>query len=471
MRRVYPRKADYGLLVTLDTPMSHHDPSKADKSNVSLFNRQGQFVAVSSDRAVATRGQMALIAAQHSVPEEIAGIAEELSFPEFAATVLLRLFIGSYNSDTGTGLFAGMERYEYLTTRTAIAAIPAHSLRDWWDRLCSALKVPMSDSRYDLALLDLFSLPIGTQQQILSILVKQNRSAAMVARRWHELIKLTSEQYAEKRGLAPREDLSQIMAFERQAEMAPGIIHAEVPNVSANSVRHNLVRIPGFYHLMWQLGIEAAQPGQSALPATVESVFWNGGELTDSAPTTAHEMAHAIRAAYPLLDLVSGCAPGFFLGGGQLSVATWLVCAENREAFRDTPAYDSPLAQVSAFEMIDAETGTRHASPQGVGQMITQFETLMKGTQLYVSLHMAPQTMALTHGALIAAVCFALSDMYEMGGQGARGFGRYRAEWTTDPAGYDALRQEYEDYLTMNRDNLISGLMDGTMGTGRKVFS
>ena len=465
--RVEPRRARYAMLLTFQQPVSHHDPATADSSNQSLFNRQGQLVQMPTGEHQCSLPQMAFIAAGHRVPDELWDVFDDMPFGEFVAVVLIRLFVEIYGGSEGSGLFAGMERYRYLETRMRTAAIPSQTLRAFWGRLCKLLKVGVHAARYDTTLLELLVLPAGTQAQVLRVLIEQSHSVIPIARVWSEYIKRSSAEYAKATGKEQLAPPNEIVSFGEQKQSPSGARVIEVPSVSANSVRHSLVREPGFMHMAERLGLLADTPGQGPLPPMVEALFVNGGNLEGSAPSNAFALAHEVRARYPLLDLLGGCAGTFFLRDSRLQVGAWLVCSENWDALPEGLA----LAEVSAFDQLDDVTLTRRATDAGLGQMITGFEALKQGAQVYVELDLLPQTHTITHGALLASTRYAMEQLPTLGGQGARGYGRYDALWMRTLDGAEEHEAEYEAYLVANRDELVDGLLDGTLGTGKTLLS
>lgn len=470
---VTPSAPVYEVLLTADTAISHHDPAVQDESNRLLFNRQKQLLAGGSAGPMPTQAQIDAICSLEAVPATCVDLLRDLSLPEFVATALTRLFLDLYNSQDGTGVFEGMERYARLEARLRQAAIAAPTLRRWWDRLVDSLQVGVHGAEHDAELLTLLSVPAGLQQLVLRALTEDYRSIVALARLWHSEAKLRSAEYARAMG-RPQVTESVILSWEALPTAQDGGAHvAEVPAVSANSLRHQLVREPLWLHLQQHLGIEANWPGKGPLPAGVEALFENGGNIEAGAkqPSNTHGLAWRIREAYPPLDLLGGVTDSFDLGEGRLKVAGWLVCRENREALRGSPAYDYPAASISVFDMLDDVTHTRQASRAGLGQMIFSFETLCPGTQILCRLTLSPHTPRLSHGALQAALKWYL-DRQIIGGQSARGYGWCRAEALRIPPDCDGQEaSEYEAYLAEHRDELLQGLVDGTLCSGARVVT
>ncbi len=468
-----PTAVRYELLLTADTALSHHDPAVQDDSNRVLFNRQKQLRAGGNAPRLPDQSRVDALTAAHPVPAEMVDLFTDVSFAEFVGSALARLFLDLYNSMDGSGLFSGMERYERLETRLRTAAVCAPTLRNWWNRLCQTLQVSIHPGDDDSLLLSLLSAPMGLQQLVLRSLAEEYRSVVALARLWHASAKLQSEAYAAKAGqLQAGPPVTLSYSADAIARGPAGAQVLEVPAVSGNSLRHQVVREPAWLHLCQQLGLREAAPGQGPVPPGVEAIFYNGGNIAAGAkqPSNVFSLAQRARSLYPSLDLLGGVTDSFDLGESRLKVAGWLVCAENRAALQGSPAADLPAVCVSAYDLLDDVTLTRQAGQTGLGQMIFSFETLCPGTAVLCRLSLSPFTPVLTRGALVAAVETYLMQDATIGGQASRGFGHCHGEWLERPGGGDC-RLAYEDYLATRRDTLRSGLMDGTLGTGATVLS
>lgn len=475
---VRPQAASYELLLTATTPVSHHDPAVQEDSNRTLFNRQKHLLVGPQDQSLPDQATVDRLSAHHPVPVDAADLLADLAFPEFLATALARVFLDVYNGRNGgdgDGLFAGMERYTRLETRLRMAAIGAPTLRTWWDRLCATLQVGIHPGDVDALLLELLTVPRGLQQAVLRVLTDDYRSIVALARLWHTSAKMQHEDYALKAGqaVAPSEQVT--LAFSVEA-VVPGSQAArvlEVPAVSGNSLRHQVVREPSWLHLCGMLDLQEGTPGQGPLLPGAEAIFYNGGNIRAGAkqPENTYGLATRIRAAFPSLDLLGGVTDSFDLGESRLQVGAWLVCRENAGALDGSEAASLPAASVSAFDLLDDVTLTRQAGTVGVGQMIYSFETLCAGAQVLLRLSLSPGTPPLTRGALVAAVETYLGTIPTVGGQAARGFGHVKGAWLRWEPGARLLRDTYEAYVEAHRDELRAGLIDGTLCSGRPVVS
>lgn len=470
---VVPTCLRYELLLTASTPISHHDPAVQDDSNCMLFNRQKQLLAGPFDVTMPSREQVEAILAAHQVPSDIADLFDDVSLPEFVATALTRIFLDLYNSNDGEGLFSGMERYARLEARLRQSAVRSQTLRGLWNRLCDAMQVSVHGGEHDEALWRVFALPAGFGSLVLRTLTTDYRSIVALARLWHTTEKRRNPDYAAKSGQPVAGPLVMVnWPEDRLAPHSDAAQVVEVPCVTGNSLRHQIVREPAWLHLCQHLGIAEATPGQGQIPSGCEAIFYNGGNIEAGAkqPSNVFSLAWRARENYPSLDLVGGVTDSFDLGESRLKVAGWLVCRENREALRGSPAYDLPAASISVFDMLDEVTLTRQASPHGEGQMIYTFETLAAGTQILCRLNLSPFTPLLTRGALVAAVDTFMANGANVGGQGSRGFGHCVGDWLTRPDDGD-VRAQYEAYLTEHKDELRAWLCDGTLGTGVRILS
>jgi hypothetical protein len=472
-RTIVPTAPIYDLLLTATTPLSHHDATVRDDSNRMLFNRQRQFVGGGATGGAALPATAAAaLAAAHPIPSDLLDVFDGITVGEFVATALVRLFLDLYNSAEGTGLFAGMERYGRLESRARQAAISAATLRTWWDRLCDGLVVPIHGGDHDAALLRLLTVPIPLQQRTLRLLAREYRSIVAVARLWHQTAKLSSPEYAAAVG---RDIAGEAVPVPLAADPDdPGAAIVDVPQVTANSLRHQIVREPSWSHLRDHLGLVDATPGRGPLPQGVEAIFYNGGNIASGAkqPANVFGLSLAVRRAFPSLDLLGGVTDSFDLGESKLRVAAWLVCRENAAALAGSPAADLPTARVSVFDLLDDVTLTRQAGAVGTGQMLWSFETLCPGAAVLCRLGLAPFTPELTRGALFAAVDRYLAEDASLGGQAARGFGRVVGEWLVGPTPTDrAAKEAYETYLEDNRDALLAALRDGSLGSGARILT
>ena len=482
----------YGLLLTAIEPLSHHDPRKGGESNTLTFLRMPQVVERTFVDTPVFQHLVDRLTAQHPMPESLAELMSRFNLVEFIGVAFTRLVIDIYNSYDGSGLFSGMERYQMLDARLETSAVKSGSLRTLWDVLTRDLNLTLHPERHDEMLVTFFTLPPSVQFQVLAMLSDQHKSSVSVARLWHTKNKQQSAAYAEKAGTHLLEE--QIVSAHYDISDlpdAPTVSILRLPYVSPNSIRHQMVRYPGWLDLCERIGFAPGQVGGDGLltPAQ-ENLFDSGGNIQAGVPDPAQIpglqnlvamfgnggykesgskekangffLAQQIRRAYPLLDLVGGVCNAFDLGESMLAVQTHLVCRENRAALPAQVAA-SPQAQHGAFDYLSEVTRTRQAV-MDAGQMIYNYEVLIAGTQVYTEFTLKPICSLITEGALLSALDYYACNLSNIGGQVARGHGMMDVKQLGD-INTNALN-EYRAYLHDNAEQLREWLLDGSLGTG-----
>lgn len=460
----------FELVLTAREGISHHDPTTGNDSNTLTFNRQKQFVYREPTDTPVFRHLVDAICEQNQMPDTIANLMSRLNAPEWLSVAYIRLLLDIHNRGDGDGLLSGMERYRMLENRLQTAAVRCHTLHRLWSILTNDLQLGTHSAKWDEYIAIFWTLPPSIQYQMLTTMAEQYRAITTLARVWHTANKEQSVEYMERAGkldLFDEQEFRTASFDDKDFPEPPDHIVLDVPAISVNSIRHQLVREPSWLHLCDILGIEPAARGEGPVPVHAESIFYNGGNIKAGAtqPSNAFFLAGEIRKHYPSLDLLGGVTQSFDLGESKLKVSAWIVCKENAdtlpEALRETAQ-----AQTSIFDMLDNVTRTRQADPSGEGQMIYNYETLVKGTRVYVELTLTPYTGELTEGALAAALNYYVNNDNIIGGQSARGHGHVAIEWLTDAPGYES---DYEAYLKEDQDNLRNAIISGTLYTDKKV--
>lgn len=228
-------------------------------------------------------------------------------------------------------------------------------------------------------------------------------------------------------------------------------------------------------HLFSALGVLP-----ESLPAGVEALFYNGGNIAAGSASVPNSslLARKIRDTFPSLDLLGGVANSFDLGESFVSVHSHLVCRETAPFLPDWIAESSHMCDVSAFDMLEDFTLTRHATEgrEGTlkdrGQMVFSFEGLSVGAQIAVTLTFKNYTPVLARGAAAAALK-SWQRAPVLGGASARGFGKVSIKDQVclgdDHEATEAL-ETYEAYLSENREELIEELTNGKLGSGKVII-
>lgn len=257
-----------------------------------------------------------------------------------------------------------------------------------------------------------------------------------------------------------------VRLFLREEMMVDGEV-LQVPAISENSLRHLLFREPLANDLFASLGID------SGVSYPVLHFFYNGGALKkgSASPAGSYAIADKVQKLYPSVDLLSGSLDGFILPPGKLRMAAWLV---TREYAPYIAKVNQDLAEeakkISAFELVYEETRIHGAQVPALTKdfdpspMIFTHEVLAAGARILIEGTFDPWTSAKTKAA--AAHALSVWEGY-IGGQGRMGRGRVAiAETSGLPDG-----SAYAEHLEANKDAMRSGILDGTLGSGKLICS
>lgn len=453
------------LRIKLLSPLSHHDPDQTDKSNVSLFRRTAQHVPLSDTGRLPSQDEVDALCQGFPVPVDIAPLFADLKLPEFVAAALVKTFISRYGRGEGTGLFEGMERYRRLEERFQQAAVQAATLFTLWGHVCRSMQVPGAVGEVTSAAVRILTLPSALGQMVLRLLSETPAPIVMIARLWSEQEKLLSPEYAKAAGEAQVSEGQVVLSYQvGSLTSSADTITVQVPEYSANALRHELVREPLMWHLYEILGIPFDGPLGSRT-----ALHYNGGDLKRKGSAGIFWLRKAIRERYPHLALLSGSVDTFLLGESNLRMHCWLFAKENNRAL----AQIGLASDASAFDLLDRVTLTRHASrlagQDGVQTaMPFTFETLVPGAEIVARLGLTPYAQDLEEGALARAVEVFRELDGTLGGQSARGYGRVEVEWLGDAPGFSG---DYEAYVREHADALKAGIEDGTLGSGKEVIT
>lgn len=250
-----------------------------------------------------------------------------------------------------------------------------------------------------------------------------------------------------------------VRLFMRQQMLVNGV-PVRVPALSENALRSVLFRETLADDLLARLEIE-----RGVVPQAIVNLLYAGGSMAagSRAPGDEITLGHAVKKLYPSLDLLGGAVDGFILPRSRLRLSAWLVAAEYADSLRHVaPGLAEEAATVSAFDLVAEETRTRGTGAESDGnQMLYTYETLAAGTKALLEISLDRWTPEPT----AAAVGHALSlwDGY-IGGQARQGRGRTTILKSDAPA-----PDAYVAHVATNRDAMRAGLIDGTLGSGKRL--
>lgn len=233
-----------------------------------------------------------------------------------------------------------------------------------------------------------------------------------------------------------------------------------VPDVSENALRSVIFRRTLHDHLLETLGV-----GPGDLPQAVVNLLYSGGNLAKGSSMPGNEIAlsHEIRSLYPSLELLGGATDSFVLTKSRLRLAAWPVCREFARQIRSVaPELEEEAESVSAFELLEEEMRVRGTGSESSGnQMLYGYETLSAGTKILLETTLDARTPPAVEACI--ALAFAEWDGY-FGGQGRQGRGRMEVVGKRP-----GNLTPYTDHLREHSEKMKTGLLDGTLGTGKTV--
>jgi len=457
--RTKPNTRHYQFLATALTALSHHDPAQNRQSNISLFRRADQLVERTTSAIPSPEEVKVFISAFH-VPESLAPFISNLTPAQFLAICFVQKFI-RYNN--GDGLMEGVTRYTILQDRVRVEALNATGGFGFWARLNTAMRTNGDMRADDMELLRLLTAPQQIVQLALDALSKDTASVIALARMWRDTCVQPRDWKSQTENWDEKIHIPHVpAALQEQAFKTGSRVVMPVPSVSANSLRHEMIREPAMWHMLNLLNTQTGD-----MPDGAAALLYNGGDLNEAEPGDAFKLTRQIRNAYPVIDLLGGSAKGFILGASNVEVSAWIVCKENTvplARFGITP-------DLSAFDLLSRTELTRHTQKRVSGSpMPYGFETLVQGSQLAIEIRLRPYANDLVAGALAVAV-----DTYKEAdstafGQSARGFGLLSLETLKEPVGdLTSLKIQYEAYIVGNVLELRGGLVSGRLTTEKVV--
>jgi len=360
---------------------------------------------------------------------------------------------------------------QYLTTRLADAATSCSTLPTAWGYMARKLALAMYPESGYAVMAALFTLPKPIQAAALTAILRAPELIVMSARMVADGIKAASADYARKAKIQQTElevcQMADSQIADIAAENGAGLA-VQLPNISDNSLRHNLLREPMATRLLGELGL---QPDRQIVPVGVERFLYSGGNTQKGAKSpAASDLYEAIvRESYPMVDALGGSFDQFLLTRSQVSLASWIVCRENNKITERKTDGDL-RSDISIFDLVAETTRTRSGiggNDKEDGQMIFSYETLAINTPVLVEVAWQPFTRSLTIGATLQGLRDWQAEGGRIGARGAQGHSWFLADFPEDERFEWA--DEYTTYLRGRRDRLAEGLMAATFCTEVKL--
>lgn len=441
-------------------------------NNTTLFAReltllrrdQLKFTAEDADAS------MAAVLSTMPITRTAGEFMRTLSGSELIAVLFAAQFPIVYSGE-GEGLFAGLERYQYLTTRLVDAATACTTLPTAWAYVARKLTLTAPKQSAQKPLMALFTLPKAMQAAALTAILRAPELIVMGARLLADSAKATSANYAEKAQVEHESSIVYTPTAEQMHQLSGQegeTLAVGIPALSGNSLRHNLLRAPGATRMLACLGLS---PDREIVPIGVERFLYSGGNTTKGAraPGAADYYEAQVRKNYPLIDALGGSFDNFVMSRSAVSIASWIVCRENNW-ITESKSDGRVRSDASIFDLVSEITRTRSGiggKDKESGQMIFSYEVLAAHTQILVEVSWQPFTLPMTIGATLSA----LRDWADQGGyigaRSAQGHSQLLAAFPDDDR--MTLADQYNEYLVEKADFLKLGLTDATFGTEAKL--
>lgn len=460
------------LKLTALTPIAHGEAgaSSTGPNNTTLFNRQLQRLSKEAVGATEDEAKNAIAALLTTLPldESLFPLMESLKGSELVAALFVAQVPLCFGGE-GEGLFAGMERYRFLSTRLADGSKCTSTLPELWNYISRKLQLPMFPTQHFDIMRCFFTLPKAIQGQAIQAISKALELVVMSARLIAETIKSdckakkddTPTLFAPAIYQASAEQIEELTRPKAEAVVMP------VPSISGNALRHCMIREPGANRLIAELGLQpyTNKLVDEHLTIGVTRFLYSGGQLQAKAKSPSkYDLLEAdLRQRYPIVDAVGGSTDSWLMTESACKVAGWVVCEENNRA---TQAIAGIESKVSIFDYLSEETKTRAGiggKDKESGQMIFSYEVLAAGLPVVVEVSFNPFSQPLTIGAVWQAVQDWSVQGGIVGGRSQIGHSRFAMEVLSGD--YAEQGQAYLSYLAESRDELRSGLLDATFGT------
>jgi len=134
--------------------------------------------------------------------DQLQDLILSLSKPQQAAIRLVQLSLDCYNSADGSGMFAGVERYNVLAGRVEISAVQARDLPQFWALLLRRMQWPVPPKSADPRILAAISATDA--RDVLRVLATETASVITLARMLHDKDKAARRELREQ----AREDVA-----------------------------------------------------------------------------------------------------------------------------------------------------------------------------------------------------------------------------------------------------------------------
>lgn len=449
--------------LTAMTAIAHQDasPQANNGSNTKPFNRSLAKIesSVESVSREIVKSSLEKILNYFPVHPPTAEILETATGAELIAAMFVSQYPVNFGGD-GDGLFTGLSRYDMLSKKLQDAATFNLRLSGLYQSLTEFLCL---GNRYPKSQLALATMPHSIQSSVSVACLKSPQFVVALGREIAEGTidpkRKESKYQQEPGGYVPTDK-----QIDSLCQSSTDSLIMAIPDLSGNAIGHQL-RSAIALDLIEYLDIDI-----TTIPTGVAYILFHGGQRSKGVktPGDADLLEAKIRHYYPLLDAVGGCPDAFLMTAGRCKLQAHILCQERNWI---TEKICGLREERSIFEMLDFVTMTRSGeggNSSDSGQMIFSHEVLCQGTEAILKLDFTPHTSENAIGAVLSGMRFWKERDGLFGGKSARNFGRFAISEVAKEVPESSI-DRYREFLDGNKKEIISGLQDGSLASGKIV--
>jgi len=235
-----------------------------------------------------------------------------------------------------------------------------------------------------------------------------------------------------------------------------------IPYISGNSIRHNCIRRFGMLWLIDALDLRGKLNLQQL------NYLMHGGNLTQSSGNENTKIIAEMQLIFPLLRLLGGSLPNQIIAGSLIAIRGILICNENKKYIENMLPGDWNISDIildNSEKFITDYQYTRGDAKkefqqdlinekisEGSQLMIFNGQGVMKGS-LWMNGYIMQGVSELELGALLLSLQLWEENGGILGGQGAKGHGRFKQNLIFEEKfNVEDIKQKYKDHVIDHKE-------------------
>jgi hypothetical protein len=256
----------------------------------------------------------------------------------------------------------------------------------------------------------------------------------------------------------------------------------DVPVISGNALRHKIIREPGAFYLVQQLGL------QEKLNIDQANFLFTGGSLSESSTNENLKRIADMQQYFPLYRLLGGSLKNQIIGGSLFSLRGVMICEENRENLKSLlpENYDLPEEIMKSCENFitdyqytrtdGAKFTSEKENEKKSNLMIYNGQAVIPGSLFYHGFILDRITLS-EIGALFKSIQLWNDGGSFIGGMGRIGHGKLDTkciietinDFYNNEIDVEKAIENYENHVAENKENCINWLNDCFPHKGKKL--